>query len=833
MPPTFRYAPALEPVTGIGIPPRQGLLVDGRTVDPFDGTTFTTVNPATGEVLSELAAAGRQDVDRAVAAARAAHEGTWWARSGPDRVRSLRRLADLVRAGARELAVLESLDTGTPVRVTRHVHLPLVAADLAHHAGWADKLDHAGVGAHPRPAGVAALVLPATLPLPSLARMAAPALAAGDALVLKPAAGAPLTALAFADACRRAGLPPGVVNVLTGGAGTGRALVGHPGVDLVAVAGPVGVGRAVAAAVAGTGRRLVLALTGTLASVVLDDAPLDQAVEGVVEAAFVDRRHHGHHLLVQESVARDVLDRLRRAAARLRVGDPLDRNTDVGPVNGPARLEGSRRRCAAHEAAGAESWSPPCDLPSRGWWLPPTVVVGSGAAPRGSHGEPSGPVLTVQTFRTPAEALEVVAAVPEVRAAAVWTDKGSRALWLARRLGTDVAWANAVDLEASGPVRAGGAAGAGLAGGHHGPGAYLAAGPPPVAPSGTMPAPPSPAVGPPSTPGGGAPFRSAAAAPSPEGPLHPPVPPATPSPEGPAPLPTAPATPSPEGPLHPPVPGTTLLYVGGAFRDAGSGRSDELTGLDGRVLCRVARAGQPDAHQAVAAARAALPAWSATTAAARAPALYRVGDVLAGRRRDLAARLAAVEGDPGAAEVAVGAAVDRWTWCAGWSDKLHHLVGTADVGAGSRLDVSVPAALGVVAVVAPPSSLPGLVSVVAAAVATGNACVVVADRRAALTAAALAEAVAASDLPAGTVNVLTGEPVETARWLAVHPGVDALDLAGVTDPGRAGELERAAAERLRPVLGPVDRDHDWAADPGLGRLTALLRTRTVSHPLGG
>ena len=393
---TFEYAPAPESRSVVDIASSYGLFINGEFTEPRDGSTFKTVNPATEEVLSEVSEAGSDDVDRAVRAARDAYDRVWGPMSGRDRGKYLFRIARLIQERSRELAVLETLDNGKPIRESRDVDLPLVAAHFFYHAGWADKLDHAGYGSDPRPVGVAAQIIPWNFPLLMLAWKIAPALACGNTVVLKPAETTPLTALAFADICRQADLPPGVVNIVTGAGDTGRMLVEHPGVDKVAFTGSTEVGKAIMRAVAGTEKRLTLELGGKAANVVFDDAPIDEAVEGIVNGIFFNQGHvccAGSRLLLQESVAEEVVASLKRRLGTLRLGDPLDKNTDIGAINSAAQLARIGELVQSGEDEGAERWSAPCALPERGWWFPPTVFTGVTQAHRIAREEIFGPVL--------------------------------------------------------------------------------------------------------------------------------------------------------------------------------------------------------------------------------------------------------------------------------------------------------------------------------------------------------------------------------------------------------------------------------------------------------
>ncbi|MET7671088.1 aldehyde dehydrogenase family protein [Micromonospora luteifusca] len=473
----FEYAPAPESRSVVDLKPSYGLFIDGAFVDPTDGDSFKSINPASEEVLAEIAEAGAPDVERAVRAARKAYDKVWGPMPGRDRAKYLYRIARLVQERSRELAVLESLDNGKPIKESRDVDLPLVAAHFFYYAGWADKLEHAGFGRNPQPIGVAVQVIPWNFPLLMLAWKIAPALAAGNTVVLKPAETTSLTALLFAEICQQADLPPGVVNIVTGAGDTGRALVEHPGVDKVAFTGSTDVGRAIARSVAGTRKKLTLELGGKAANIVFDDAPIDQAVEGIVNGIFFNQGHvccAGSRLLVQENVADRVLESLKRRMAQLRVGDPLDKNTDVGAINSAAQLERIRELSDAGTAEGAERWSPPCELPERGFWFAPTIFTGVTQAHRIAREEIFGPVLSVLTFRTPAEAVEKANNTPYGLSAGIWTDKGSRILWMADRLRAGVVWANTFNkFDPTSPFGGYKESGYGREGGRHGLEAYL------------------------------------------------------------------------------------------------------------------------------------------------------------------------------------------------------------------------------------------------------------------------------------------------------------------------------------------------------------------------
>ncbi|MFE0494177.1 aldehyde dehydrogenase family protein [Streptomyces albidoflavus] len=472
----FLYAPAPESRAVVDLAPSYGLFIDGEFTEAADGQVFKTLSPSTEEVLSEVARAGAEDVDRAVRAARRAF-GPWSALPGAERAKYLFRIARIIQERSRELAVLETLDNGKPIKETRDSDLPLVAAHFFYYAGWADKLAHAGFGPDPRPLGVAAQVIPWNFPLLMLAWKIAPALAAGNTVVLKPAETTPLSALFFADICRSAGLPKGVVNILPGYGDAGAALTAHPDVDKVAFTGSTAVGKEIASTVAGTRKKLTLELGGKGANIVFDDAPLDQAVEGIVSGIFFNQGQvccAGSRLLVQESVAEEVVDALKRRLTTLRLGDPLDKNTDIGAINSAEQLARITELTDAGEAEGAERWSAPCELPSTGHWFAPTVFTQVTQAHRIAREEIFGPVLSVLTFRTPAEAVAKANNTPYGLSAGIWSEKGSRILAVAEKLRAGVVWANSFNkFDPTSPFGGYKESGHGREGGRHGLEAYL------------------------------------------------------------------------------------------------------------------------------------------------------------------------------------------------------------------------------------------------------------------------------------------------------------------------------------------------------------------------
>ena len=474
---TWEYAPAPEATDLVSIKPRYGLFIGGEFVGPRSGRHFDTINPATEEKLAEVAEAGPEDVDLAVKAARRSWETSWRDLPGRDRAKFLYRIARAIQERSREFAVLESMDGGKPIKESRDVDVPLAAAHFFYYAGWADKLGYAFPGRVPRPLGVAGQIIPWNFPLLMAAWKLAPALATGNVTVLKPAETTPLTALLLGEVLQEIELPPGVVNIVTGAGDTGEVLVKHPGVNKVAFTGSTEVGKAIRRSVAGTGKRLTLELGGKAANVVFEDAPLDQAIEGIVNGIYFNQGHvccAGSRLLVQESIFEPLLDKLKERLQTLRVGDPLDKNTDVGAINSRQQLQKIEELVESGIEEGAEIYQPECSLPERGFWFRPTLFTGVSQSHRIAREEIFGPVLSILTFRTPDEAVEKANNTPYGLSAGVWTEKGSRILWMTRRLRAGVVWANTYNrFDPSSPFGGYKESGFGREGGRHGLLPYL------------------------------------------------------------------------------------------------------------------------------------------------------------------------------------------------------------------------------------------------------------------------------------------------------------------------------------------------------------------------
>jgi aldehyde dehydrogenase (NAD+) len=475
IPDDWTYAPAPEGRDIVRLQPEYGLFVGGEWLAPTE--TYETIAPRDEEPLARIAQATTEDVDKAVTAARGAFEDGWSSLPGSERAKYLFRIARILQERAREFAVLESLNGGKPIKESRDVDLPLAAAHFFYYAGWADKLEYAFPNRKPRPGGVAGQIIPWNFPLLMLAWKIAPALACGNTVVLKPAETTPLTALLFCDVLRQAELPPGVVNIVTGDGRTGAALVEHDGVDKIAFTGSTEVGKLIQRRLAGTGKKLTLELGGKAANIVFDDCALDQAVEGIVNGIYFNQGHvccAGSRLFAQESIYEPLVDKLKHRLTTLRVGDPLDKNTDVGAINSRMQLDRIEELVASGREEGAEIYQPPCRLPEKGYWFAPTVFTNVAQSYRIAQEEIFGPVLSVLTFRTPEEAVEKANNTPYGLSAGVWTEKGSRILAMAQRLRAGVIWANTYNrFDPASPFGGYKESGFGREGGLHGLEPYL------------------------------------------------------------------------------------------------------------------------------------------------------------------------------------------------------------------------------------------------------------------------------------------------------------------------------------------------------------------------
>jgi len=473
----WQYAPAPESTDHFSIDERYGLFINGEFVEPEDGRYFETINPATEETISSVALASEADVDRAVKAARKAYNGSWSKMSGADRGKYIFRIARILQERAREFATIESIDGGKPIRESRDIDIPLAAAHFFYYAGWADKLEYAFPGRTPESLGVAGQVIPWNFPLLMAAWKIAPALACGNTVVLKPAETTPLTAMKLAEVIRDAGLPPGVVNIISGAGETGAAIVNHPDVDKVAFTGSTEVGRIIQRSLAGTGKKYTLELGGKAANIIFADAAIDEAVEGIVNGIFFNQGHvccAGSRLFVQESVAEEVIRKLKDRMETLIVGDPLDKNTDIGAINSAAQLETIQSYLKVGQNEGAEMHQSSCSVPDRGYWCRPTIFTGASQSNRIVQEEIFGPVLAIQTFRTLEEGLTKANNTPYGLSGGVWTDKGAKIFKMTQKIRAGVIWANTFNkFDPTSPFGGYKESGVGREGGLHGLGAYL------------------------------------------------------------------------------------------------------------------------------------------------------------------------------------------------------------------------------------------------------------------------------------------------------------------------------------------------------------------------
>ncbi|WP_417310574.1 aldehyde dehydrogenase family protein [Devosia sp.] len=725
---------------------RFGHFIDGKWTKPGKG--FATDNPATGKKLADLTNGSQSDVDAAVKAARGAFP-KWSALSGYARAKYLYAIARLVQKHSRLFAVLESLDNGKPIRESRDVDIPLVARHFYHHAGWAQHLER-GFPGHV-PYGVCGQVIPWNFPLLMLAWKIAPALAAGNTVVLKPAEFTSLTALLFAEICDKAGLPKGVVNIVTGEGETGAAITEHKDVDKVAFTGSTEVGKIIRAATAGSGKGISLELGGKSPYIVFDDADLDSAIEGLVDAIWFNQGQvccAGSRLLVQESIETRFLDKLKKRMATLRVGDPLDKAVDIGALVAPVQVARVTELVKQGVAEGGTLYEPDVDLPKSGCFLRPALITNVSPANTVASEEIFGPVLVEMSFRTPEEAVALANNTRYGLAATVWTENVNLALDIAPKLKAGVVWVNGTNnFDAA--VGFGGykESGFGREGGKEGMGAYLK----PAWEKALKPAPAAKAV-----------------AAKPKNPL--------------------------DGDAG--IDRTAKMYIGGKQARPDSGYSRPVLGPDGSLVGEVGDGNRKDIRNAVEAARAAA-GWATTTAHNRAQVLYYLAENLDYRAAEFAARIKAQTGEDGTAEVA--ASVERLFAFAGWADKYDGMVHNPP---SRTVAVAMVEPLGVMGILAPPSRpLLGSIALIAPALAMGNTVVLVPSERAPLSVTDLYQVLETSDVPAGVLNIVTGDTATLAKTLAEHDGVDAVwaaanaEISTMVEKASAGNVKQTWTSR--------------------------------------
>jgi aldehyde dehydrogenase (NAD+) len=768
---------------------RFGLFIGGAWI-PGQGDTFETMNPATGTPLATLTQATAAEADRAVQAARAA-QPDWWALGGHGRARYLYALARQVQKHSRLFAVLESLDNGKPIRESRDIDVPLVARHFYHHAGWAQLMEQELPDR--APVGVIGQIIPWNFPLLMLAWKIAPALAMGNTVVLKPAEFTSLTALRFAELCGEIGLPPGVVNIITGDGRTGEALVVHPDIDKIAFTGSTEVGRIIRTATAGSGKKLSLELGGKSPFIVFPDADLDSVVEGVVDAIWFNQGQvccAGSRILVQEGVEDRLVAKLKERMETLRVGDPLDKAVDMGAIIAPVQLEKIQELVRRGEDEGARLWQPSWSCPREGWFFPPTLFTEVSPAATIAQVEIFGPVVVLMSFRTPVEAVELANNTRYGLAASVWTENINLALDVAPQLKAGTVWINCTNVfDAASGFGGYRESGFGREGGREGLREYVK-----WADGRT---------------GGQADRRPGATARKQRG--------ASKSVTGSA---SSTVRPSARPPVLPPIDRTPKLYIGGKQVRPDSGYSLPVLDAAGRRMGEVGQGNRKDIRNAVEAAHKAA-AWARTTAHGRAQVLYYLAENLAARAEEFGVRLTAWAADPVSAEREVALTIERIYTYAAWADKYDGAVHHTPY---RNVTLAMPEPIGVLGVVCPDEwPLLGFASTVLPAVAMGNTVVAVPSARGPLAATELYQVLDTSDVPGGVVNIVTGPPDELARVLAAHDDVDGIWYFG--SPEISAEVERLSAGNMKQTWVDLGRSRDWA-DPKLGAGEEFLERAT-------
>ena len=781
---TMDYGPSPESSEHVGVWLEEhksgfGHFINGAFTKP--GAFFDVFNPANGERIARVSQGSAKDIDAAVAAARKA-QPKWAALSGFERSKHIYALARHVQKRERFLSVLETIDNGKPIRKSRDIDIPLVARHFYHHAGWASLIESEFPGT--KPVGVCGQIIPWNFPLLMLAWKIAPALAAGNTIVLKPAEFTPLTALAFAAICVETGLPPGVVNIVTGDGATGAALVAHAGVDKIAFTGSTEVGRAIRKATAGTGKKLSLELGGKSPFIVFEDADLDSAVEGVVDAIWFNQGQvccAGSRLLVAEGAADALYAKLRARMAKLTVGDPLDKSTDVGAIVAPVQLERIRRLMAQGEEEGLEFFRANDSLPDRGCFYPPTLVTGVDPASVLAREEIFGPVLVATTFRTPDEAVALANNTRYGLAASVWTENVNRAFEVAARIKAGVVWINSTNMfDAAAGFGGYRESGFGREGGREGLSEYRIADEPKPKPISSRPLRLSASPG------------------------------------------LAPSRSLDEGPDR-----TAKLYIGGKQARPDSGYSYGVLDPAGREVGLAGLGNRKDIRNAVEAAAKAS-SWGAATAHNRAQVLYYVAENLAAREDEFARRLTAMTGASArAAKAEVDAAIRRAFVYAGYADKFD---GAVHATRSRFVTLAMNEPWGVMGIICPNEApLLAFVSLVMPAIAMGNCVVAVPSASHSLSATDFYSVLDTSDVPAGVVNIVTGEANVLSKTLAEHDGVDAVWYVGDTEG--AAQVEALSAGNLKATWTSA-ATADWAKAEGREFLRRATQVKNIWTPYG-
>jgi len=764
---------------------RFDAFVDGAWIKPAGGEYFETADPSSGDPIAEVAVASAADVDAAVSAARRALPA-WQALTGHQRARYLYALARQVQKHSRRLAVLETMDNGKPIRESRDIDIPLVARHFYHHAGWAQLLE--SEFPNYTACGVVGQIIPWNFPLLMFAWKVAPALAAGNTVVIKPAENTPLTALALAELAMEVGLPAGVLNVINGGPATGQLIIEHPGIDKIAFTGSTEVGRIIRKSTAHTHKKLSLELGGKSPFVVFDDADLDSAVEGLVDAIWFNQGQvccAGSRLLVQERVAETLYSKVRARMETLRVGHPLDKAIDIGAIVSPAQLETIRRMVDAGVAEGARCWQPEIPLPAKGSYFRPTLLTDVHPTATVAQMEIFGPVLAAMTFRTPAEAVELANNTVYGLAASIWSENINVALDLASQVKAGVVWVNSTNqFDAACGFGGYRESGYGREGGREGMLEYLT-------PKWLHTLPPAPAKAPHA---------------------------ATANEDDDAPAPAGAA-----------IDRTVKQYIGGKQARPDSGYSFLVHGKDGQLLGEAPLGNRKDIRNAVEAARAAS-GWARTTAHARAQVLYYLAENMIQRRDEIAHRLAAAVGEESAADEA-DLSIERIFAYAAWTDKYE---GVVHHPPGRNITIAMPEPIGALGILAPSEApLLGLLSLILPAIAMGNTVVAVPSERYPLIQGDVYQLLDTSDVPAGVVNLVAGRPAELAKTLAEHDGIDAIWCFRSDEEATA--VRAASIGNMKQVFTNDGQDYDWsnrAQSEGRWFLQHATQVKNIWVPYG-
>ncbi len=770
------YGPALESISHAKIKPRYDLFIGGKWITPASGKYFDSINPANGRVLAKVAEAGEKDVDNAVLAAQEAFKS--WSKTSPqERARLIYAIARVISERSRELAVIETLDNGKPIRETRDIDIPLAARHFFYYAGWADKLEEAFPGVRVSPVGVVGQIIPWNFPLLMAAWKIAPALAAGNTVVLKPAETTSLSALHLAEIIEDVGIPPGVVNIITGFGKTGESLVRHPGINKIAFTGSTEVGRLIRKMTAGSGKKLSLELGGKSPTLVFEDAPLYEAVEGIIDGIFFNQGQvccAGSRLLLQESIAPKFITLLKERMRKIRIGDPLDKNIDMGAINSSRQLETIGRYVQIGEKEGAVKYQAPLNCPKDGFFFPPTLFTEVETSHTIAREEIFGPVLAAMTFRTKEEAIELANNTFYGLAASVWTKDVAKMIEVARAIKAGTIWGNGANkFDAAAEFGGFKESGFGREGGPVGLWEYVQI----------------------------------------------------------EELETGEATHlenkkaiSHSFDLNGQIWKTPKMLIGGKQVRSESGRYYKIFSHDEKLIADVPLGSRKDIRDAVEAALKAQPGWSKSTAYLRGQILYRTAEILQSRFAELTQIISAQTGcSDSAAQREVELSLNRILYYAGWTDKY---TGNVNPVTQTDFNITYPEPMGVVGLVSPETpSLLALVSKIFPAIASGNAVIAVPSEKFPLAASILIEVLDASDMPSGVVNIVTGKAEELAPVLAEHRAVAGIDFSGT--PELAKKIEELSISNMKRTWTHEPKDWESRFAQGRSWMRKYLEFKTV------